>query len=157
MSKSFQIWDHFFLFLLLKDSEYLKSLDIGHCKVGARGPLNRVNKWKKSVENLDFAGFFHLFTPFKRLLVPTSQSPMTKLFRYSESLSKSIGKKWSRNLKLLLKKGCIITAERKVFFWRIYICWPSSPSVLDKFNKCMPWNSIMRTSADSKLIHTSWL
>ena len=54
MSKSFQIWDHFFALLLLKDSEYLKSLDIEQMK-------------KKIRQNLDFDDFFHFFTPFKRL------------------------------------------------------------------------------------------
>ena len=29
MSKSFQIWDHFFPLLFPKDAEYLNSLDIG--------------------------------------------------------------------------------------------------------------------------------
>ena len=106
LSKSFQIWDHFFLFFLLKDSEYLKSLDIGHWEGGAREPLNGVNKWKKnSSKTWTLTYFLHLFTSFKRLLAPFSQSPMSKLFRYSELLSNSIGKKWSRILKLLLKKG----------------------------------------------------
>ena len=104
MSKSFQIWDHFFLLLLLKDSEYFKK-KFGHWTLwgGGKRTFKRRTNEKKSVKNLD-PDFFHLSTPFKRLLAPTSQSPMSKLFRYSESLSKSIGKKWSRILKLLLKK-----------------------------------------------------
>jgi hypothetical protein len=39
---------------------------------------------------------------FKRLFVPTSRGPMSKLFRFSESLGKSNGKKI---LKLLIKNG----------------------------------------------------
>ena len=42
MSKSFQIWDHFFPLLFTKDSENLKSLDIGLWKVGVKRPVNRV-------------------------------------------------------------------------------------------------------------------
>ena len=44
MSKSFQIWNHFFSLLFLDDSENLKCLDIGLCKVGAKRPLNSVRK-----------------------------------------------------------------------------------------------------------------
>ena len=51
MSKSFQIWDHFFPLLLHKDSEYLKSWNIGIWEMGARRRLNRMKKWKKSVKN----------------------------------------------------------------------------------------------------------
>ena len=46
---SFQIWDHFFPLLFPKDSENLKSLDIGLWEVRAKRRLNGVNKWKKSV------------------------------------------------------------------------------------------------------------
>ena len=52
-----------------------------------------------------FTDFFHLFTPFKRLFAPTSQSPMFKNFKLSESLGKSIGKKGSQIIKLLLILG----------------------------------------------------
>ena len=48
---------------------------------------------------------FYLFTTFKRLFAPTSQSPMSRLFRISESLGKSNGKKWSQIERLLLIKG----------------------------------------------------
>ena len=44
MSKSFQIWDHFFPLLFPEDSENLKSLGIGLREVGAKRPLNRVRK-----------------------------------------------------------------------------------------------------------------
>ena len=42
--------------------------------------------------------FVRLFTfevPFKRLFAPTSQNQTSKIFRDSESLGKSNGKKWS--------------------------------------------------------------
>ena len=41
MSRSFQIWDHFFPLLCPKDSENL-SLDIGLWELGAKKPLNEV-------------------------------------------------------------------------------------------------------------------
>ena len=40
ISKSFQIWDHFFSLLFPKDSESLKILDIQFQKVGAKRRLN---------------------------------------------------------------------------------------------------------------------
>ena len=40
MSKSFQIWDHFFPLLFPKDSKNLKSLDIGLREVGAKRLVN---------------------------------------------------------------------------------------------------------------------
>ena len=45
MSKSFQIWDHFFPLLFPKDFKNLKSLDIGLWEVGVKRPLNGVRKW----------------------------------------------------------------------------------------------------------------
>ena len=44
LSKSFQIWDHFFQLLFPKDSQNLKSLDIELWKVGAKRSLNGVRK-----------------------------------------------------------------------------------------------------------------
>ena len=44
ISKSFQIWDHFFKLPFHKDSEYLKSLNIGLWELGAKRPLNGVRK-----------------------------------------------------------------------------------------------------------------
>ena len=47
MSKSFQIWDHFFPLLFPKDSENLKSSDIGLREVGAKRCLSGVNKLRR--------------------------------------------------------------------------------------------------------------
>ena len=61
--------------------------------------------------------FFHLLTfevPFKRLFAPTSQSWMSKFIRDSESLEKSIGKKWSHIWTFLLKNG-LKSLRRKKF------------------------------------------
>ena len=118
------------------------SKKFGHWTLGSGGKraLKRSEQMKKNPsKTFTLSDFFllHLFTSFKRLLSPTSQNQMSKLFRYSESLSKSNGKKWSQIWKLLLIKG-VKSPRKKSFIWWICICWPSSPSVLDKFNKCMP-------------------
>ena len=68
--------------------------------------------WRKKV----FYGFFHLFTLFKRLFAPTSQSQMSKPFWFSEFIGKSSGKKWSRIWKLLLIKGVKSTHKKNLFF-----------------------------------------
>ena len=43
-----------------------------------------------------FVCVFTFEVPFKRLCAPTSQSQMSNIFRHSESLGKSNGKKWSQ-------------------------------------------------------------
>ena len=64
MSKSFQLWDPFFPLLFLKDSENLKSLDIGLWEVGAKRRTDRQTNrrtyghvdyhvWKESVWRAD--------------------------------------------------------------------------------------------------------
>ena len=55
ISKSFQIWDHFFPLLFHKNSKNLKSLDIWLREVGAKKRLNGVNKWKKINKKTFFA------------------------------------------------------------------------------------------------------
>ena len=56
-----------------------------------------------------------LFTPFKHLCAPTFQSPMSKLFRFTESLGKTNGKKWSHIWILLLIKS-VKSSQKKVKF-----------------------------------------
>ena len=64
-----------------------------------------------------FYNFFHFCTLFKRHFVPTFQSPMSKLFRFSESLGKSNGKNWSQIWKLLLRNGVKLPCAKKVVFF----------------------------------------
>ena len=52
---------------------------------------------------------------FEAYCAPTSRSRMTNIFRDSESLGKSNGKKWSQISKNT-NKGCKIAAQKKVFF-----------------------------------------
>ena len=63
--------------------------------------------------------FLHLFTSFKRLFAPNFWSPMSKLFRYFESLGKSNGKKWSQTVKHLLIMGVKSLRNKKLVFRRI--------------------------------------
>ena len=55
------------------------------------------------------------FSPFHVLdFAPTSRNQMSKIFKYSESLRKSAGKKWSQNLKFLLGSG-LKSCKQKFF------------------------------------------
>ena len=70
----------------------------------------------------------HFLTPFYGLFALTSQSPMSKLFIYSESVRKSNGKKWSQIWKLLLKNGVKLPKKKKFkcIFSFAYSVWTSS-------------------------------
>ena len=69
--------------------------------------------------------FLHLFTPFKRLYAPTFWSPMSKLFRFSESLGKTNWKKWSLIWILLLTKGVKLPRQKRFIFenFCLTFCW----------------------------------
>ena len=56
---------------------------------------------------------YNLFSPFKHLFTPTSQGPISKLFRFSKLLEKSNGKKWFQVWKLLLIKGVKSPCKKK--------------------------------------------
>ena len=49
-------------------------------------------------------------------LTVTSQSQMSNIFRDSESIGKSNGKKWSQNKKKNTNRGCKIAAHKNLFF-----------------------------------------
>ena len=61
---------------------------------------------------------FTFEVPFKRLFVPTSWSRMSNIFRDSESLGKSSGKKWS-HIWTFLFGSCLKLPRRKksLFFF----------------------------------------
>ena len=65
-----------------------------------------------------FTDFHHLFTPCNGLFAPIAQSPMSIFFRFSESLGKRNGKKWSKIVKLLLMKCLLLPGKTKVHFFR---------------------------------------
>ena len=52
------------------------------------------------------------------MFAPTSRSRMSKLFRDSESLGKSSGKKWSQNGTFFLESGLKLPRKKKFFFVR---------------------------------------
>ena len=56
---------------------------------------------------------------FEAYFAPTSRSRMSKIFRDSESLGKSAGKKWSQNWTFLLGSGLKSPRKKKFFF----VCW----------------------------------
>ena len=58
MSKSFQIWDHFFPLHFPKDSENLKKISIWLWETGAKRCFNRVNKSKKIIKKTFSGGNF---------------------------------------------------------------------------------------------------
>ena len=60
-----------------------------------------------------FCVFVCSFTLFNGLFAPTSWSPMSKLFRYSESLAKSNGKNCSQMWTSLLKNGVKLPRQKK--------------------------------------------
>ena len=65
-------------------------------------------------------------TPFNGLFDPTFHSPVFKLFRFSESLKKSYGNKWSQIWQLLIVKGVKSPRQKKVCLWIFFIyllCW----------------------------------
>ena len=69
-----------------------------------------------------FTDFFYLFTLYKSLFAPTFRSPMSKLFKFLESLGKNNEKKWSQILKLLLTKGVKSPWRKKFFLQIFFIC-----------------------------------
>ena len=99
-----------------------------------------------------------LFTfevPFNGLFAPTSRSGMSNIFRDSESLGKSKGKKWSQIWTFFFKLSKI-TAKKKVFFlslflllrYRLALFLPPLPEVgcpifLEIRN---PWGKVMERS-----------
>ena len=52
----------------------------------------------------------------KRLFVPTSQSQMSNIFRDSESLRKSNGKKWSQIRTFVFGSGLKLPRKKSLFF-----------------------------------------
>ena len=59
---------------------------------------------------------FTFEVPFKRLFAPTSRSRMSNIFRASETLGKSNGKKWS-HIWTFLFENCQKWSRKKSFFF----------------------------------------
>ena len=126
MWEIFQIWDHFLPLVFPKDSENLKSLDIGLQEVEAKRHINGMNKLKKSVKNFfchcDFLPFlsksFHLWDHFFLLLFPRG---VKKSKKFGHWTSRNAGKKTVKRSekhwyqKVLLSKAKF--APEQYFFW----------------------------------------
>ena len=65
---------------------------------------------------LVFVCLFTFEVPFNGLFAPTSRSRMSNIFRDSESLGKSSGKKWSNIWTFLFGRGLKLPRKKKVFF-----------------------------------------
>ena len=74
---------------------------------------------KKSIFSLIF---FTFEVPFNGLFAPTSQSQMSNIFRDSESMGKSNGKKWSNIWTFLFESG-LKSPRKKSFFLLLILPW----------------------------------
>ena len=78
--------------------------------------------WKLSKIAAQKKVFFHVFflftfeVPFNGLFAPTSRSRMSNIFRDSESLGKSNGKKWSQVWTFFFENCLNLPREKKVLF-----------------------------------------
>ena len=80
-----------------------------------------ISDWKLSKiatqkKKFFFFTFFTFEVLFNGLFAPTSQSGMSNIFRDSESLGKSIGKKWSNIWNFLFGSGLKSPRKKKKFF-----------------------------------------
>ena len=92
--------------------------------------------------------------PFNHLFAPTSQSWMSKMFRDSESLGKSSGKKWSQIWTSLFQNGLKLTPQifffLQISFSFVHFWDTVSTSFCPKFPKCCkclkirnPWGKVL--------------
>ena len=72
----------------------------------------RMSNWRSEFVVLLFLKILNFFTLLKRLFAPTSQNPMTKLFRLSEKLWKKV----VSDLKTFAHKGYQMAAQKKYIF-----------------------------------------
>ena len=82
--------------------------------------LQTIKKCIGSINQCDIGPEIQIFSivhTSKRLFAPTSQSPMSKLFIFTESFGKSNGKKWSQIWKLLLTKGVKLPNKNSLFIF----------------------------------------
>ena len=75
---------------------------------------------QKKVFFFTFFGLLWFLVFFNGLFAPTSQSRMSNIFRDSESLGKSIGKKWSQIWTFLFENCRKSRHKKKVFFSQLF-------------------------------------
>ena len=91
----------FYLVIQVGQTDIKKKLwtDANFSKHRPSGPMLSISQNVRLSVRVFVRVFVCVFTfevPFKRLFVPTSRSRMSNIFRDSESLGKSSGKKWSQ-------------------------------------------------------------
>ena len=67
-----------------------------------------------------FLTFFTFEVPFNGLFAPTSRNRMPNIFRVSESLGKSNGKKWSQ-IWTFLFENCLKSQQKKILFFSLFL------------------------------------
>ena len=102
-----------------------------------------------------FVCLFTFEVMFKLFFAPTSQSQMSNIFRDSESLGKSNGKKWSQIWKFLFE-NCLKSPRKKKFFfplfsllrYRLTVFLPPLSEVGYPIflEICNPWGKVMERS-----------
>ena len=110
---------------------------------------------KKKVFFFTFFGLLRFSVFFNGLFAPTSRSWLSNIFRDSESLGKSNGKKWSQ-IWTFLTENCLKLPRKKSFFsslfsllrYRLTVFLPPLPEVgcpifLEVRN---PWRKVMERS-----------
>ena len=84
-----------------------------------------------------FFNFFTFGVPFNGLFAPTSRSRMSNIFRDSESLGKSNGKKWSQ-IWTFLFENCLKLPRKKKFFSSLFSVFFGFRSFLTVFLTPLP-------------------
>jgi len=93
-----------------------------------------------SQKNVFFFTFFDLLrfsVFFNGLFAPTSRSRISNIFRDSESLGKSNGKKWSQ-IWTFLFENCLKSPRKKKFFSSLFLVFFGFPSFLIVFLPPLP-------------------
>ena len=81
-----------------------------HLSTDTDSSTNAIGGWTKNTPKPEF-----FEKRKKRLFAPTSQSRMSNIFRDSESLGKSNGKKWSNIWTFLFGNGLKLLRKKKFF------------------------------------------
>ena len=112
--------------------------------------LSKIAPQKKVFFSLIFFSFEVLFNG---LFAPTSQSRMSNIFRVSESLGKSNGKKWSNIWTFLLGSG-LKSPRKKSFFFCWFCLGPPSYGIgatirIGREMLCLPYAGFLERLSDS--------
>ena len=84
------------------------------------GPMLSISRFVRLCVCLSVC-LFTFEVPFKRLFAPTSRSRTSNIFRDSESLGKSNGKKWSQMWTFLFENCLKLPCKKKFFFFTFLV------------------------------------